>query len=311
VRPRCEGSNPARQPSTKPPRTPFQNAPSSPHAHELAERPELSDSRPTATPADTTRSGTATPPRNGEAGRLFAPVILLGVRFIKSQSTRLPPPRPRRPTAERPKVPNSVTCRSWPRRPLPPNDQAERPPPDRDARRSQRPPNHPDRNNGKAGRRFAPAPLLGVQSLTLGVSSVNVRTSRDPPARARADARTRRSHPTSSSCSSLAWCEQKPTKKTKPAHALGRVVRSALACDVGISVAILCCWLAPSAHDWRLTTELSDSRRQERWSARGASESPPGLERRSGAAVRSSDLVSPQVSAKNSSSWSLHGVTQS
>jgi hypothetical protein len=57
-----------------------------------AERPELSDSRPTATPADTTRSGTATPPRNGEAGRLFAPVTWFGVRVIKSQSTKLPLP---------------------------------------------------------------------------------------------------------------------------------------------------------------------------------------------------------------------------
>lgn len=45
--------------------------------------------------------------------------------------------------------------------------------------------------------------------------------------------------------------------------------------------------------DHRLTTELSDSRRQERWSARGAHESPPSVERRSGAAVRSSGLVGP------------------
>jgi hypothetical protein len=41
----------------------------------------------------------------------------------------------------------------------------------------------------------------------------------------------------------------------------------------------------------RRTAELSDSRRQERWSARGAPELPPGFERRSGAAVRSSDFV--------------------
>jgi hypothetical protein len=40
-----------------------------------------------------------------------------------------------------------------------------------------------------------------------------------------------------------------------------------------------------------LTTELSDSRRQERWSAQGTHELPPGVERSSGAAVRSSDFV--------------------
>jgi hypothetical protein len=34
--------------------------------------PKLSHSRSTVTPADTPRSGTATPPRNGEAGRLLA-----------------------------------------------------------------------------------------------------------------------------------------------------------------------------------------------------------------------------------------------
>jgi hypothetical protein len=39
------------------------------------------------------------------------------------------------------------------------------------------------------------------------------------------------------------------------------------------------------------TTKLSDSRRQRRWIARGASGLPPSVERRSGAAVRSSDLV--------------------
>jgi len=37
------------------------------------------------------------------------------------------------------------------------------------------------------------------------------------------------------------------------------------------------------------TIEVSDRRRQGRWSARGASEQPPGLERTSGAAVRSTD----------------------
>jgi len=41
----------------------------------------------------------------------------------------------------------------------------------------------------------------------------------------------------------------------------------------------------------QLTTEVSDRRRQERWSARGTVELPPGVERRSGAAVRSTDLV--------------------
>ena len=55
-------------------------------------------------------------------------------------------------------------------------------------------------------------------------------------------------------------------------------------------------------HDWNagdmrlLTTEVSDRRRQGRWSARGTSELPPGVERRSGAAVRSTDLVSHSVS---------------
>jgi len=41
-----------------------------------------------------------------------------------------------------------------------------------------------------------------------------------------------------------------------------------------------------------LTTKVSGRRRQGRWSARGASELPPSVERTSGAAVRSSDLVS-------------------
>jgi len=40
-----------------------------------------------------------------------------------------------------------------------------------------------------------------------------------------------------------------------------------------------------------ITPELRDSRRQAWWSARGASEPSPSFERRSGAAVRSSDLV--------------------
>jgi len=44
------------------------------------------------------------------------------------------------------------------------------------------------------------------------------------------------------------------------------------------------------------TSELSGSRRQERWSAQGASELPPSVERRSGAAVRSSDLVRHRAS---------------
>jgi hypothetical protein len=39
----------------------------------------------------------------------------------------------------------------------------------------------------------------------------------------------------------------------------------------------------------RRTIEVSDRRRQERWRARGALELPPGLERTSGAAVRSTD----------------------
>jgi hypothetical protein len=41
----------------------------------------------------------------------------------------------------------------------------------------------------------------------------------------------------------------------------------------------------------QLTPELSDSRRQERRSARSTSELPPSVERSSGAAVRSSDLL--------------------
>ena len=62
-------------------------------------------------------------------------------------------------------------------------------------------------------------------------------------------------------------------------------------------------WKEHSARQWTslcharrrcLTSELSDSRRQGRWSARGASELPPSLERTSGAAVRSSDLVRPR-----------------
>jgi len=57
-----------------------------------------------------------------------------------------------------------------------------------------------------------------------------------------------------------------------------------------------------------LTPELSDRRRQERWSARGASEFPPSRERRSGAAVRSSGLVMPLVFFvhKTRTSISLH-----
>ncbi len=63
-------------------------------------------------------------------------------------------------------------------------------------------------------------------------------------------------------------------------------------------VFIVCALMVAGArtrHDARhgITPELSDSRRQGRWSARGASELPAGFERRSGAAVRSSDLVSP------------------
>jgi len=38
-------------------------------------------------------------------------------------------------------------------------------------------------------------------------------------------------------------------------------------------------------------TEVSDRRRQERWSARGTPELPPSVERKSGAAVRSTDFV--------------------
>ncbi len=41
---------------------------------------------------------------------------------------------------------------------------------------------------------------------------------------------------------------------------------------------------------WR-TPEVSDRRRQKRWSARGASELPPHVERKSGAAVRWTDFV--------------------
>jgi hypothetical protein len=51
---------------------------------------------------------------------------------------------------------------------------------------------------------------------------------------------------------------------------------------------------AAAAPLFRRSPELSDSRRQQRWSARGASELTQCVERRSGAAVRSSDLVSPR-----------------
>ena len=39
----------------------------------LSNGPKLSHSRPTGTPADTTRTGTPAPLRNGEAGQLLAP----------------------------------------------------------------------------------------------------------------------------------------------------------------------------------------------------------------------------------------------
>ena len=45
-----------------------------------------------------------------------------------------------------------------------------------------------------------------------------------------------------------------------------------------------------------LTTEVTDRRRQGRWSAQGAYDLPPGVERRSGAAVRSTDFVRRLVS---------------
>ena len=41
------------------------------------------------------------------------------------------------------------------------------------------------------------------------------------------------------------------------------------------------------------TAEVSDRRREERWSARGTSELPPSVQRKSGAAVRSTDFVRP------------------
>jgi hypothetical protein len=53
----------------------------------------------------------------------------------------------------------------------------------------------------------------------------------------------------------------------------------------------------------RRTTELSDSRRQARWSARGASELPPSVERRSGAAVRSRDLVRRRYRHQKNLKW--------
>ncbi len=45
-----------------------------------------------------------------------------------------------------------------------------------------------------------------------------------------------------------------------------------------------------------VATEVSDRRRQGRWSAQGAYDLRPGVERRSGAAVRSTDFVRRLVS---------------
>jgi hypothetical protein len=42
---------------------------------------------------------------------------------------------------------------------------------------------------------------------------------------------------------------------------------------------------------------VSDRRRQERWNARGSLELSPGVERGGGAAVGSTDFVSPDVSS--------------
>ena len=41
----------------------------------------------------------------------------------------------------------------------------------------------------------------------------------------------------------------------------------------------------------KATTRVRDRRRQGRWSVKAAPELPPGVERKSGAAVRSTDLV--------------------
>jgi len=51
-----------------------------------------------------------------------------------------------------------------------------------------------------------------------------------------------------------------------------------------------------------LTSEVSDRRRQERLSARRTAKWPPGVERRSGAAVRSTDLFAFHFSHRNCSS---------
>ena len=51
----------------------------------------------------------------------------------------------------------------------------------------------------------------------------------------------------------------------------------------------------------RLTTEVSDRRRHGRWSARSTLELPSSVERRSGAAVRSTDLVRPRLTHNSGS----------